>query len=153
MKYVAVIGSRKFPDEEKVRDYVSKLWSYWGGDSLELAHEFALVSGGAVGVDTWAEQEWLSKGGRVLSLRPREIGPENFRIEAWQLGGEQPNLTVLQDPHPSFADYKSALWYRDTLIAEAAEGVIAFWDGLSNGTRWTCGYARDIGKPVEVIHP
>lgn len=41
--------------------------------------------------------------------------------------------------------------YRNRLIAERADVIVAFWDGSSTGTMYTCDYAKKIGKPVIII--
>lgn len=58
-KVLAVVGSRDFPDEAMVRQWVK-----------ENAGRFDyLVTGGANGVDTWAEEEWLQwKGKETLRV-------------------------------------------------------------------------------------
>jgi predicted Rossmann fold nucleotide-binding protein DprA/Smf involved in DNA uptake len=40
---------------------------------------------------------------------------------------------------------------RNRLIVDAADCVVAFWDGKSRGTAHTISLARQAGKPVEVI--
>lgn len=51
---------------------------------------------------------------------------------------------------PDHKNYKHAYHHRNRLIAEACDKLIAFWDGRSTGTKYTIGYARRIGKPVEI---
>lgn len=52
---------------------------------------------------------------------------------------------------PDHKAYKHAFHHRNRLIAEACDQLVAFWDGRSTGTKYTIGYARRIGKPVEVV--
>lgn len=40
---------------------------------------------------------------------------------------------------------------RNKLIVEDCDEVIAFWDGKSTGTNHSIGYARELGKPVQII--
>ena len=40
---------------------------------------------------------------------------------------------------------------RNELIVEAADLVVAVWDGKSRGTKFTIGYAKKCGVPVEVL--
>lgn len=52
---------------------------------------------------------------------------------------------------PDHKRYKHAYHHRNRLIVEAADLVVAFWNGHSTGTAYTIGYARKLGKPVRVI--
>jgi predicted Rossmann fold nucleotide-binding protein DprA/Smf involved in DNA uptake len=81
----------------------------------------ALVSGGARGADKLGER-WANKHG---------IATEIF--------------------HPDHKRYKHAYHPRNRLIVEAADLVVAFWDGHSTGTAYTMGYAKRLGKPVRVV--
>jgi len=40
---------------------------------------------------------------------------------------------------------------RNKLIVEACDEVIAFWDGKSTGTQHSINYAKELGKPVQII--
>lgn len=46
---------------------------------------------------------------------------------------------------------KHPYFYRDRLIAEEADLVIAFWNGRSSGTRYTIDYSRKISKEVIIF--
>lgn len=84
-----------------------------------------IITGGAAGVDSMAE-DW-ARAHRVSRMI----------LEAdWRPGG------VL--------DY-SAGPRRNTLIVEAADSLLAFWDGQSRGTRDVIAKANAKGIPVEVI--
>ena len=48
---------------------------------------------------------------------------------------------------------KSAGYLRNNQIVDAAEIVIAFWDGKSKGTRHTIKLASDQGKTVHTYWP
>lgn len=111
---VAVVGSRDWPDPDKVFDIVST-----------LEPGTVLVSGGARGVDTWAEQ-----AAKQLGLEVR-IFPAD-----WQTHG------------------RSAGFRRNVTIVENADLVLAFMtNGQSRGTRHTVTVALDKGVPVEVRFP
>lgn len=134
---VAVVGSREGADLEAV--------SEWLVSFLKAKHpDTILVSGGAPGVDKHAESTWLSLGGRVISLRPREEGPEDFSIERWELGGGEPARVYKLEGHPTMYDYRSAALYRDTLIAEEADRVVSFErPGGSRGASFTRAWADE----------
>ena len=52
---------------------------------------------------------------------------------------------------PDHKRYKHAYHHRNRLIVEAADFIIAFWNGHSTGTAYTVDYARRMSKPVRVV--
>jgi len=81
-----------------------------------------VVSGGAAGVDTLAE-DWAKRNGvRTLVIRPD-----------WARYG------------------RSAGFRRNPVIVDNADEVLALWDGASKGTLHTVEYARGAGKPVRLV--
>ena len=81
-----------------------------------------VISGGANGVDTLAEQ-WAKKNGlEFCAYLP------NYKA----FGG------------------KYAPIERNKEMVHAADIVVAFWDGKSKGTLFTCDYAKKLGVPVTV---
>ncbi len=53
---------------------------------------------------------------------------------------------------PDYAKYgKGAPLKRNHLIVEAADMVLAFWDGQSRGTAYTIRIAQQAGKQVQVV--
>ena len=90
------------------------------------AANLTIISGKARGVDTWAEDEAERLGAGTL------VFPAKWRDE--------------------FGNYDSSAGFtRNTLIVEASEIVIAFWDGVSTGTLDTCRKALKLGKSVTVL--
>jgi predicted Rossmann fold nucleotide-binding protein DprA/Smf involved in DNA uptake len=81
-----------------------------------------VISGGAQGVDNIAEKWAKDKGIKTMIIRPD-----------WQRfkGG--------------------AAIRRNHTIVEAADMVLAFWDGKSKGTKYTIDLAQRIGKAVKVV--
>ncbi len=137
----AIVGSRAYQTPEAIREFVAA-----------LPEGTIVVSGGAPGADNTGEQAHLARGGEVWSFRVRQLGKKEFGVEVWFLGGENPRIVPLTG-EPTFANRKSALVYRDMLIAYECDEMSAFWNGWSPGTRFTTTFAQDIGKTVTWRHP
>lgn len=89
-----------------------------------LPPDTVVISGGAVGVDLTAQR-------------------------AAELLGIQVKVFI-----PHWAKYgKSAGFRRNADIVNAADEVVAFWDGQSKGTAHTIELARKAGKKVTVYTP
>ena len=86
-----------------------------------LPHVALLISGGAEGADR-AGARWARKNG----------------IETLVF-------------HPDHKKYRHPYHHRNRLIVEAAELVVAFWNGHSTGTAYTVEYARRLGRPCRVV--
>jgi len=114
---VAIVGSREFPQKEVVKSYIALM--VWNKEGIG---DFTIVSGGARGVDTWAEEEAEKLG---IST---EIYPANW------------------DKYGKAAGYK-----RNQQIVEAADHIVAFWNGESKGTKHTIDIALEKKVPVTVI--
>jgi len=110
-----------------------------------------LVSGGADGVDSFAESTWFRLGGRIRSYRPAPFG-DGYGIEVWNYGGAQPaEVLPVECQQVQADDYRSAALYRDTLIAENVDRLVAFYRaGMTwgSGTAFTESWARDRGVPT-----
>jgi predicted Rossmann fold nucleotide-binding protein DprA/Smf involved in DNA uptake len=81
-----------------------------------------IVSGGAAGVDSLGEA-WARKHG----IKTHIIKPN------WAKYG------------------RSAGFKRNPDIVDAADEVLAIWDGVSKGTMHTVAYARSKNKPVRIV--
>lgn len=88
------------------------------------ASQLTIISGGARGVDAEAERYALSIGANV------EVFPAD-----WDTFGKQ------------------AGYMRNIDIVDAADRVVAFWDGESKGTRYSIDLALAKKKLLEVILP
>lgn len=133
---LAVVGSRDLARLDLVERYLNE-------------HEGALdvvVSGGARGVDRTAETWAADHGVPVMSFRPVNLGEgdRSWAVERW-MGGQR---SVLPGRYRGFAP---AAFVRNGYIVEAADRVVAFWDGASNGTHHTINRARADGKLLEVV--
>lgn len=145
---VAIVGSRQYP----FLDDVKALVGYIASDRPDAT----IISGGALGVDTAAETTAIQLGLKVLSYRAVALPGRDGHgldtphgIEEWSLGGDAPAVRVMVE-EMTFADYVSALFYRNMLIMDRADRVVGFWNGYSAGTRDGLTYARDRKKPVKV---
>lgn len=137
---LAVVGSREGADLNHVSEFLHQL--------AERSPGVVVVSGGARGVDSRAERTWRDLGGSVVSFRPKRIdgGADTEVYGVERLDGDE--ATVLTEPN--FADYRSALLYRDILIAEECDRLVAFMrKGGSRGANGTACWADEaLGKPV-----
>jgi hypothetical protein len=109
---IAIVGSRDYHDPSAVQACVSS-----------LPPDTIVVSGGARGVDSWAERAARARGLAV------EIHPAN-----WDAYG------------------KRAGFVRNYEIIKSADRVVAFWDGRSKGTAHSIRVARELGKELEIIY-
>ncbi|MGD2071982.1 MAG: SLOG family protein [Candidatus Thorarchaeota archaeon] len=110
---VAIVGSREFPDRELVESIIQQL--------IVDYKNIILVSGGARGVDSWAEEVFHRYNKMVIVHYPD-----------WNKYG------------------KKAGFLRNKLIINDANMIIAFWDGKSKGTKHSINLAIEAGKPINI---
>jgi len=103
---VAIVGSRDFGSPDVVEAYVNS-----------LPPDTIVITGGARGVDRWAENY----------ARAREMTVELFPADWTRYG-------------------KSAGFRRNVQMVERADKVVVFWDGKSPGTKHSIELARAAGK-------
>jgi hypothetical protein len=111
---VGIVGSRNYPSEPTVRSYVRS-----------LPAGTVVVSGGARGVDSWAEDEARRCGLEVVVYKPLEV--------------------VIRS-----RGFAAAAHHRNQAIAKGCDRLVAFSVGVSRGTASTIRYARELGRPTEV---
>ena len=109
---IAVVGARAYPDKEHVQRFVR----FWPGD-------WELVSGGASGVDTFAQDA------AAAQHRPYTV----FYAD-WDRVG------------------KAAGMMRNSQIADECDACVAFIYGPSRGTMDTVRKCVALGKPVWVLN-
>ena len=99
----------------------------------------------------------IAIAGRI-SLRPRDaivltsrtLGASAAVRDAVRNRGLQLEVwTALLDRFPTT---ELGYFARDEEMIRSADRVIAFWDGCSPGTAHELDYARQIGKPVELVN-
>lgn len=81
-----------------------------------------IISGGARGADTYAQEFAKKKGLKLVIFYPN-----------YELYG------------------KAAPLERNKLIVDECDCLLAFWDGTSRGTKFTIDYAKKQGKPVKIV--
>ena len=87
-----------------------------------------VVSGGAKGVDLWAEEAALLRG--------------------------LPKPLIFPVPRGTSRDqFRAAAMHRNKKIVESCDVLVAFWDGDSTGTAWTHATATARGKITDIISP
>jgi len=112
---LGIVGSRKFPDRDLVEKVVARI-AFKAPDTI-------IVSGGALGVDTWAAEEARRHGLVVIEYKP---------------------------DYDRYGRYLAPKM-RNTTIVEDSDKLLAFWDGKSGGTMDSVEKARALGKPVEIL--
>lgn len=149
MSAVGIFGPWRGGNEERVRGWMRSLYAAEPDD--------VIVSGGEAQPGSWAEQEWLSLGGKVVSFRPirvqtgtADVAWDEFRIERWDLGVPEPSRRTLEE-YPVFARIDGARAYRDMLIAETVDKAVGFFSPRDLEQSWV----RDIffaqNKPIYVF--
>lgn len=135
---VAIVGSRNFPDLDRVGRFVTALAAKYP--------EALVVSGGARGVDRAAETAAEARGLLVVSFRPYENRhPDNigtFSIVRHTDFGRE----FLEGNYPS---YGRAAFARNRMIVEGADQVVAFSTG-SIGTAHSIGLAEELSIPTHI---
>ncbi len=87
--------------------------------------------------------------GNALVLTSRTNGASAAVRDAVQKRGLQMEVwTARLDRYPT---KEAAYFARDEEMIRSADRVIAFWDGCSSGTAYELDFARQIGKPVELV--
>lgn len=113
---IAIIGSRKFTDYDLLKNQVQ--------DYIEAQNysNITIVSGGAKGADTLAEQF-----------------AEEYQYE-------------MKIFHPNWEQLgRNACSDRNTQIVEFADIVFAFWDGISPGTKDSIKKSEQMNKELIII--
>jgi len=122
---IAIVGSREFTPSILIEETMNRIFS--------KHHNDILISGGAKGVDSIAEQivdKW-NKMGYYYSKTPYQFQKIIFKPD-WDKYG------------------KSAGFIRNKLIINEADRVIAFWDGKSKGTKHSIDLSIAQNKPIDI---
>lgn len=111
---IAIIGSRNFANYSLLAECLN-----W----FHLADISRIISGGAIGADSLAENYAENNGLECTVFRPD-----------WNKDG------------------KAAGFIRNQKIIDACDIVIAFWDGKSKGTKDSINKAKLAKKPTLIIY-
>lgn len=135
---VAIVGSRDWPELDRVGEFVEKL--------AEKYPTAVVVSGGARGVDRTAEAVALKCGLRVVSYRC--VAGHTFR---YQRRPDRPDV-ALAVPGGDYSQgakngARDALHRRNGWIIEEADRVVAF-DALTGGTKDAVEKTLALGRPL-----
>ena len=124
---IAVVGSRKFKDKQFVENKMIEIIRFDG---------WTLVSGGAPGVDTWAEDYAKLMRWKTIILKAnwKDLTHPDAVIKNGKYG-----------KYDAMAGFR-----RNQLIVDEADKVVAFWDGKSSGTKDTIDRAIRVGKPIDI---
>jgi hypothetical protein len=120
---VAIVGSRDYPDLFQVHSYLDYHLSE--REAMGDPTPYIIVSGGAKGVDTEAV-EYAKRAWNVDSI---------VFLADWSGHG------------------KRAGFIRNRQIVNEADHVVAFWDGVSRGTKHTIDLTLAARKNLEVVFP
>lgn len=162
---VAIVGSRDFPQPQRVTAFVEKLAVKYPCT--------VVISGGARGVDTLAvtaakrlERAWAEF--RVVQDQPDTLAANAHRRAdaqcrfshhlahdtfALELLGEETLNDWASWCDGDYMTFAQAAFARNTWIVKAATHVVAFHDGQSRGTLNSMQEARRLGRDLTVFTP
>jgi predicted Rossmann fold nucleotide-binding protein DprA/Smf involved in DNA uptake len=127
VKRVAIVGGREFHlfDAEEVRAYLRTFLA-------ELPAGSVIVSGGAKGVDSMAEDLAKELGLQVAVHKPDKYLPPTRKATK--------------------SEFKNACLTRDRdIVDDAPDGVLAIPGPYSTGTYYTAKYARTKGRLLKLV--
>lgn len=145
---LAIVGSRDFPKLSAVRRFV-----------LSLPDDTLIVSGAGRGVDQMAEHTARFERGlevvswRVLDRRDGWYQPERWHFDPHRAeDGEAASVepVFLRGRPDVYRSWGRAAFARNRYIVEDADVVVAFWDGVSKGTKNTIDIAEELERRVEL---
>lgn len=141
---IGIVGSRDYEPRDAVREFV-----------LKLPPGQHIVSGGARGVDSWAESAAKELGHDLTSFRVGGRTGDHY-IYRYQragnhLGDGWGGYDDVQTLESGFRSFGAAAYKRNRFIVEFSELVVPFWDGHSRGTANSVELASRAGKLVSSV--
>ena len=131
---VAIVGSRRYENKKKIKDFVFKLKEQYGTDTI-------IVSGGCkTGADKYAKKYALEFG-----LDYEEYPPAHQQHTLY---------CVLPRNHYNKMYHPSNFHMRNKAIARSSDYIIGFIpNGVeAKGTMSTLDYAKDYNKKYKIIN-
>lgn len=114
--------------------------------------DLALVTGMALGVDTW-----FAEIGIKLDIPVIAVIPFTNQAASWHKLNRSHYLDILRDTEEIqciHEEYKpSAYFDRNRAMVEQSNECIAVWDGSPSGTSHAVNVANSLGVPVDRINP
>ena len=134
MKKVAIVGSRKYTNKQRIKEFIFKL-------KEELEDGVEIVSGGQRdGADGYAKKYALE-----FNLKYSEFPPSHYNHNMYCVLG----ANSYNKPY-----YISNYFKRNRQIAEYSDFVVAFIPKgmVSKGTENTINYAKRLNKRIIIIN-
>lgn len=141
-KNIAVVGSREA--SERGRSNTNKIVK-------ELAKDYNIVSGMALGIDTCAHHAAIEGGGKTIAVLGNGI-------EYIYLSDNVPLYNKIKKDHLVISEYpghatadKEHFPFRNRLIVSFAIATFIPEGNIRSGTQTTANYASDLGRDLFVI--
>ena len=119
MFYCLVVGSRSFDNYDLLESSLDKL--------LIKKKDIVIVSGGAKGADTLAEEYAANRGYECMVFKAN-----------WQQHGRAAGIFRNEEMHRYISQFEK-------------RGCVAFWDGQSRGTYSNFELAKKYNNPLRII--
>jgi len=147
-KYFSFGADETHPECRKIKAFLRKK----SKDLINTESVTHFISGGAVGVDTWAMEEVIKLKAQYPHITlecalPYADMPERFALpDRKRFSVIKPHLdriTSINDRrHPN------SMMERNMYMVDRSEFVIAVWTGRKSGTANTMNYAKMCGRTV-----
>ena len=115
------------------------------------------ISGGAMGMDTWAAEAVLELKERYPWILLEMVSPFDGQASRWDAGYQQRHdrLYELADitTATGHAYTKGCMFRRNRYLVDNSDVLLAAYDGQAGGTAMTCEYARQNGVQVMELPP
>lgn len=137
---VALVGSRA---ASEYGDYMARLLA--GG---MVDRGFAVVSGGAYGIDAAAHQAALTAGGVTIAVLASGVDVPYPLKNAALLARIAATGLVISEAPPGSRPYRHRFLSRNRLIAALTSGTVIVEAGLRSGALNTARHARRLARPL-----